>query len=43
MQDEVLEILVVDDQRENLAEMQELLEELGRPVRCVESGAEALA
>jgi len=42
VQDEVLEILVVDDQPENLAEMQELLEELGRPVHCVESGAKAL-
>ncbi|MFS2160205.1 diguanylate cyclase domain-containing protein [Pseudomonas sp. Pseusp122] len=42
MQDEVLEILVVDDQEENLEEMQELLEELGRTVRCVDSGAKAL-
>ncbi|WP_240500458.1 two-component system response regulator [Pseudomonas syringae] len=42
MQDEVLEILIVDDQEENLAEMQELLEELGRTVRCVDSGAKAL-
>lgn len=43
MQAQALEILVVDDQEENLAEMQELLEELGRTVRCAESGAEALA
>ncbi len=42
VQDEVLEILVVDDQEENLAEMQELLEELGRTVHCVDSGAKAL-
>lgn len=42
-QDEALEILVVDDQEENLEEMQELLEELGRTVRCVNSGAKALA
>ena len=42
-QDETLEILVVDDEQENLEEMQELLEELGRPLRCVDSGAEALA
>lgn len=39
---EALEILVVDDQEENLTEMQELLEELGRTVRCVDSGAKAL-
>jgi diguanylate cyclase (GGDEF)-like protein/PAS domain S-box-containing protein len=39
---EALEILVVDDQKENLTEMQELLEELGRTVRCVDSGAKAL-
>lgn len=43
MQDEALEILVVDDQEENLEEMQELLEELDRTVRCVDSGAKALA
>jgi len=43
MQDEALEILVVDDQEENLEEMQELLEELDRPVRCANSGAKALA
>lgn len=42
VQVEALEILVVDDQEENLAEMQELLEELGRTVHCVESGAKAL-
>jgi diguanylate cyclase (GGDEF)-like protein/PAS domain S-box-containing protein len=39
---QALEILVVDDQQENLAEMQELLEELGKSVRCVDSGAKAL-
>lgn len=43
VQDEALEILVVDDQEENLEEMQELLEELGRTIRCVDSGAKALA
>jgi diguanylate cyclase (GGDEF)-like protein/PAS domain S-box-containing protein len=43
VQDEALEILVVDDLEENLAEMQELLEELGRTVRCADSGAKALA
>lgn len=42
VQDEVMEILVVDDQEENLEEMQELLEELGRTVHCVDSGAKAL-
>jgi diguanylate cyclase (GGDEF)-like protein/PAS domain S-box-containing protein len=42
-QDEALEILVVDDEEENLEEMQELLEELGRTVRCADSGAKALA
>jgi diguanylate cyclase (GGDEF)-like protein/PAS domain S-box-containing protein len=42
VQEEVLEILVVDDQEENLEEMQELLEELGRTVRCVSSGTQAL-
>ncbi len=42
VQDEVWEILVVDDQPENLDEMQELLEELGRTVRCVDSGIKAL-
>lgn len=43
VQDEALQILVVDDLEENLAEMQELLEELGRTVRCADSGAKALA
>ncbi|MGY2221114.1 diguanylate cyclase domain-containing protein [Pseudomonas gingeri] len=43
MQAERLEILVVDDQEENLAEMQELLEELDRIVHCADSGAKALA
>jgi diguanylate cyclase (GGDEF)-like protein/PAS domain S-box-containing protein len=42
VRDEVLEILVVDDQEENLAEMRELLEDLGRTVRCVDSGAKAM-
>lgn len=42
VQSQSLEILVVDDQEENLEEMQELLEELGRTIRCVESGAKAL-
>ena len=37
-----LEILVVDDEEEILAEMQEMLEELGRTVRCAGSGAKAL-
>ncbi|MFK3798931.1 diguanylate cyclase domain-containing protein [Pseudomonas sp. NPDC088444] len=39
---QALEILVVDDQAENLEEMQELLEDLGRTVRCVDSGVKAL-
>ncbi|NVZ24343.1 diguanylate cyclase [Pseudomonas gingeri] len=43
VQAERLEILVVDDQEENLAEMQELLEELDRIVHCADSGAKALA
>ncbi|NWB26719.1 diguanylate cyclase [Pseudomonas gingeri] len=43
VQAERLEILVVDDQEENLAEMQELLEELDRTVHCADSGAKALA
>jgi diguanylate cyclase (GGDEF)-like protein/PAS domain S-box-containing protein len=38
-----LDILVVDDEEDNLEQMQELLEELGRTVRCVDSGAKALA
>lgn len=42
VQGESLEILVVDDQAENLEEMQELLEDLGRTVRCVDSGVKAL-
>jgi two-component system, cell cycle response regulator len=42
-QGDALEILVVDDQEENLEQMQELLEELGRTVRCADSGAKALA
>ncbi|MFJ3468640.1 diguanylate cyclase domain-containing protein [Pseudomonas sp. NPDC090201] len=37
-----LEVLVVDDQEENLEQMQELLEDLGRTVRCADSGAKAL-
>lgn len=41
-QDETLGILVVDDRKENLEDMQELLEEVGRPVHCVDSGAKAL-
>lgn len=41
VQSEELDILVVDDQVENLAEMQELLEELGRTVWCADSGAKA--
>ncbi|SDI45074.1 PAS domain S-box-containing protein/diguanylate cyclase (GGDEF) domain-containing protein [Pseudomonas flavescens] len=41
-QDETLGILVVDDRWENLEDMQELLEEVGRPVHCVDSGAKAL-
>ncbi len=36
------EILVVDDEDENLEGMQELLEDLGRTVRCANSGAKAL-
>jgi two-component system, cell cycle response regulator len=43
VQGEALEILVVDDQDENLEQMQELLEELGRTVRCADSGTKALA
>ena len=43
VEDEALEILVVDDQEDNLAEMQELLEALGKTVRCVDSGIKALA
>lgn len=42
VQSQSLEILVVDDQEENLEEMHELLQELGRTIRCVESGAKAL-
>lgn len=42
-QGEMLEILVVDDEEDNLEQMQELLEELGRPVRCVSCGKDALA
>ena len=42
VQDEAQEVLVVDDQEENLEEMQELLEDLGVTVRCVDSGAKAL-
>lgn len=41
-QDETLGILVVDDRRDNLEDMQELLEEIERPVHCVDSGAKAL-
>ncbi len=43
VQDEGLQILVVDDEEENLMEMQELLEELGRTIHCADSGAKALA
>ncbi|UCJ16563.1 diguanylate cyclase [Pseudomonas sp. MM211] len=42
-QDETLVILVVDDRWDNLEDMQELLDEIGRPVHCVDSGAKALA
>lgn len=41
--DQALEILVVDDEEDNLEGMQEMLEELERTVRCVDSGAKALA
>lgn len=41
--DQALEILVVDDEEDNLEGMQELLESLERTVRCVDSGAKALA
>ncbi len=39
---EPLEILVVDDRQDNLDDMQELLEAIEQPVRCVDSGAKAL-
>lgn len=39
MQVEALEILVVDDQEENLEEIEELLEEMGRVVPRARSGA----
>lgn len=41
-QDQTLGILVVDDRVENLEDMQELLEEIERPVHCIDSGAKAL-
>lgn len=41
-QEQALGILVVDDRLENLEDMQELLEEIERPVHCVDSGAKAL-
>ncbi|HWV09752.1 diguanylate cyclase domain-containing protein [Pseudomonas sp.] len=42
LQEEVQVILVVDDQRDNLEAMEELLEDGNWRVHCVESGAEAL-
>lgn len=41
-QDKTLGILVVDDRWDNLEDMQELLEDIGRPVHCLDSGAKAL-
>ncbi|MGE8496286.1 MAG: diguanylate cyclase domain-containing protein [Pseudomonas sp.] len=42
LQEETQVILVVDDQRDNLEAMEELLEDGNWRVRCVDSGAEAL-